>query len=83
MAVARKVVSLPSSRKIGAGVQTFVQEMRDEMKKVSWTTKAELRICGRIVIVSIFAFGLGIYGVDLFIHFFLRGVGSLLKLVVG
>jgi len=83
MTAVQNVVNLPSSKKMGAGVGVFVQEMKDEMKKVSWTTKAELRVCGKIVIGAIFAFGLGIYGVDLFIHFFLSGVGNLLRLMVG
>ena len=41
--------------------------MKEEMKRVSWTSKEDLFSFGKIVIGAIFALGLGIYLVDLFI----------------
>ena len=43
----------------------FVQEIKDERRKVSWTTKEELSFSTQAVVSSIFVLGLGIYGVDL------------------
>jgi preprotein translocase subunit SecE len=45
----------------------FVQEIKDELRKVSWTTKEELSFSTKAVISSIFVLGLGIYGVDLIV----------------
>ena len=44
---------------------TFVSELKEELKKVSWTTKSELISATKTVIASIFFFGIGIYLVDL------------------
>ena len=55
--------------------------MKEEMKKVSWTSKEELKICGKIVIGSIFVLGIGIYLVDLFIRLTLDGIGNLVRLI--
>lgn len=51
------------------------------MKKVSWTSKEELKTCGKIVIGSIFVLGLGIYLIDLFIRLVLSGIGNLVRLI--
>jgi len=45
----------------------FIQEIKDELRKVSWTTKEELIFSTKAVIGSIFVLGLGIYGVDLIV----------------
>ena len=45
----------------------FVQEIKDELRKVSWTTKEELIFSTKAVIGSIFVLGLSIYGVDLIV----------------
>jgi len=45
----------------------FVQEIKDELRKVSWTTKEELSFSTKAVVSSIFILGLGIYSVDLII----------------
>lgn len=44
-----------------------IQELKEELKKVSWTTKDELKLSTKIVIGAIFLFGLGIYLFDLVI----------------
>lgn len=45
----------------------YIQELKEELKKVSWTTKDELKLSTRVVIGAIFFFGLGIYLFDLVI----------------
>ncbi len=46
---------------------TFISELKEELKKVSWTTKAELASATKSVLIATFCFGIGIYVVDLFI----------------
>ncbi|MDR2539843.1 MAG: preprotein translocase subunit SecE [Chlamydiales bacterium] len=45
----------------------YIQGIKDELKKVTWTTKEELALSTKIVIAVTFACGLGIYLVDLFV----------------
>ena len=53
---------------------SFISELKEELKKVSWTTKSELFSATKIVIMSMFGFGIGIYLVDLFIKGILEGI---------
>jgi preprotein translocase subunit SecE len=57
---------------------SFVQELKEELKKVTWTTKEELKLSTKVVIGSIFVFGLGIYLFDLMI----KGALDCIALVV-
>lgn len=57
---------------------SFVKELREELKKVSWTTKDELKFSTKIVIGSTFFLGLGIYLFDLVI----KGALDLIALIV-
>lgn len=61
----------------------FLQGLKDELKKVSWTSKDELKLCTKIVVGSTFLFGLGIYGIDLLIRNVLEGIHVLTRLVFG
>jgi preprotein translocase subunit SecE len=47
--------------------QRYLQEFKDELKKVTWTSKDELRFFTKIVVGATFVFGIGIYVVDLLI----------------
>lgn len=64
-----------SSNKKRKSPLVFVSELKEELKKVSWTTKAELISATKIVIGATFCFGIGIYFVDLLI----KGVLELTK----
>ncbi|MBS0604451.1 MAG: preprotein translocase subunit SecE [Verrucomicrobia bacterium] len=57
---------------------SFIQELKDELKKVSWTTKDELKLSTKVVIGATFLFGLGIYLFDLVI----KGALDFIALVV-
>ena len=59
----------------------FFHDIKEEMKKVSWTSKDELKTCGKIVIGSIFVLGIGIYLVDLIIRFILDRIETLVCLI--
>ena len=56
-------------------VFTFISELKDELKKVSWTTKPELISATKVVVISVFVFGMEIYMVDLMV----KGVLELVK----
>ncbi|MCB1109584.1 MAG: preprotein translocase subunit SecE [Chlamydiia bacterium] len=81
MSVSQKVAELSAAKKKKGKKASFLHEMKEEMKRVSWTTKDELRTCGKIVIGATFFLGLGIYLVDLFIRLILNGVGNLVRLI--
>lgn len=68
----------PSRSKLG-----YVRELKEEMKRVTWTSKEELILFTKIVVGATFLFGLGIYGVDLLIKGVLTGIGSLIHLIFG
>ncbi len=56
---------------------TLVREYKEELKKVSWTTKEELKFFTKIVVSTTFLFGIGIYIVDLAIKGILQLIGHL------
>ena len=82
MTISQKAAQLNSLKKKKDQVP-FFQGMREEMKKVSWTTKDELILCTRIVIGTVFALGLGIYITDLFLKGALQGIGNFAHFVIG
>jgi preprotein translocase subunit SecE len=45
----------------------YIQELKEELRKVSWTTKDELKFSTKAVVAATFVLGLGIYLVDLVI----------------
>ncbi len=64
-------------------VTNYFHELKEELKKVSWTTQAELRLCTKIVVGAIFVFGIGIYVMDLAIKGMLVAFGNLFHLIFG
>lgn len=61
----------------------YVRELKEELKRVTWTTKDELVFCTKIVVGSTFVLGIGIYMIDLVIKGALNGFGSLVHLIFG
>lgn len=75
----RKDASLGSfTRRLGQ-----LQEIKAEMRKISWTSKTELLFCTKIVVGATFCFGIGIYLVDLSIKGCLDGVNAAVRLLFG
>jgi preprotein translocase subunit SecE len=62
---------------------SYLRELKEELKKVTWTTKAELILLTKIVVGATFVLGLGIYAVDLTIKGVLSGFAALLHLILG
>ena len=61
----------------------YIQALKQELAKVSWTTKQELQFSTRMVIGATFLFGLGIYVVDLIIRKGLDLVGLVVHFIFG
>jgi preprotein translocase subunit SecE len=62
---------------------SFFREVQNELKKVTWTTRAELMASTKAVIIATFAFGLGIYLCDLAIHGSIDGFSKLVQMIIG
>ena len=62
---------------------SYVREFKEELKKVSWTTKAELTFCTKLVVGATFLFGIGIYLADLVIKGGLETVGMIVRFIFG
>ena len=61
----------------------FIQEMKDELKKVSWTSKKELKFSTKVVVFSTLFFGIGIYVVDFLIKNGLDSVKAIVHFIFG
>lgn len=46
---------------------SYIQGIKNELKKMSWTAKEELILSTKVVIAVTFTCGIGIYFVDLFV----------------
>ena len=61
----------------------FVGEVKAELKRVSWTSKEELKVYTKIVVGATFIIGAGLYFTDIFMQKIVWGLGSLFHLVFG
>ncbi len=62
---------------------TYIQELKDELKKVSWTSLEELRFSTKMVVLATIFFGLGIYLVDFVIKGSLDSIRAILHFIFG
>ena len=62
---------------------SFLREVQNELKKVTWTSKAELIFSTKVVVIATFMLGLAIYAVDLGIHSLLNLAGTLFRMIFG
>lgn len=61
----------------------FVGEIKEEFKKISWTSPEELKVYTQIVVGATFFFGMGIYLLDLSIQGVLNGLALAIRLIGG
>jgi preprotein translocase subunit SecE len=78
-----KFESSPDTKPLVARKIGYLQSLKDELKRVTWTSKDELVMFTKIALGATFAFGLGIYGADLLIKGCLTGFKGLIHLVFG
>jgi preprotein translocase SecE subunit len=60
---------------------SYFREVQNELKKVTWTSRAELILSTKAVIIATFAFGFAIYLADLAIRGILDGFAGLARLI--
>jgi len=65
------------------GVVNFVGEIKSEFKKITWTSREELQAYTKIVVGATFAFGIGVYFMDLIIQTSLDSLAVVLKILSG
>jgi preprotein translocase subunit SecE len=72
-----------SPSKVGAltsqHMVNFVAEMKNEVRKITWTSQEELITYTKIVVSATLLIGMGIYGLDLIIQSVLAGLDFLLS----
>jgi preprotein translocase subunit SecE len=66
-----------------AAVAEFIGEVKEEFKRITWTSRDEIRSYAKIVVGMTFCCGLAIYLVDLVIRAALGTISSLFHLIVG
>ncbi len=64
-------------------ISGYIQELKDEFKKVSWTSKAELILYTKIVLGATFVFGIGVYLSDVVIKGILDGLKAVVFRIFG
>ena len=79
MTVSHRVAGLSNIKK--KSKRRFIRDMKEEMKRVSWSSREDLVVCAKIVIGAIFVLGLGIYVIDLLIRFVLQVISKLTYLI--
>ena len=60
--------ALQASPKGLAGIGDFIGRVRDELKRVTWPTKAEVYATTLVVILTSVFFGLYLFGIDLLLN---------------
>lgn len=63
--------------------EIFFAEFKNEVKKIEWPSKKELKSYTKISLISIFVFGMICYSVDIIIKNFLSGLSVLMKFFFG
>jgi preprotein translocase SecE subunit len=63
--------------------ESYFREIQRELKKISWTSKKELILSTKIVIISTFVFSIGIYFSDLIIRELFSSISNLVRLIAG
>ena len=62
---------------------TFFRDVKQEFKKISWTSKNELIAYTKVVFASIFIGGFILYGMDLLVRASLTILSALVRLIGG
>ena len=60
--------ALQAPRKGLAGIGEFIGRVRDELKRVTWPTRAEVYATTVVVILTSMFFGLYLFGIDLLLN---------------
>ena len=66
-----------------SGWKNFLSDIKDEFKKITWTTPEELRLYTKIVVGMTVICGLAIYLLDIIIQSVLGGLNFFMRLIGG
>ena len=83
MTISQKISTINTVKSRNVKKSSFIEEMKKEMKRVSWTSKEELSTCTKIVLSAIFLLGTGIYLIDLSVRLVLNGLEAATKYIFG
>ncbi|MBM3207377.1 MAG: preprotein translocase subunit SecE [Chlamydiae bacterium] len=61
----------------------YVYDLKEELKKVTWTSRAELFFSTKMVVLSAFVFGFSVYFVDLCVKGLLETIKKTLHFIFG
>lgn len=64
-------------------VSTFVGNVKEELRKINWTSPDELRVYTQITVGATFILGLGIYFIDILIQLTLSGISNIVRFIFG
>jgi preprotein translocase subunit SecE len=81
--VTQKIVSLEQEPEKRLKGRSYISELKSELRKVSWPSKEELVVCTKVVLSAMFAFGFGIYFVDLIIRNSLNVLQYAVQRIIG
>lgn len=71
-------VHVPTKQK-----ESFLSQVKTEFKKITWTSKEELKSYTQIVVAATLFCGFGVYFMDLAIRSFLSGLGLFVRVIFG
>lgn len=64
-------------------VVSFVGNVKEELRKITWTSPDELRVYTQITVGATFVLGLGIYFIDILIQLTLLGISNIVRFIFG
>ncbi len=67
----------------GRTLVRFFGDVKQELRRVDWTSKDELTSYTKIVVISMFVFGTFVYFVDLLMQGFLGAINLVVKFLIG
>lgn len=62
---------------------SYFRQIQQELKKVTWTSKEELILSTKIVLVSTILFSFAIYFTDLILHYIFNSINNIARLIIG
>ncbi len=80
MSISQKVAEFQAQKK--KKKTSFLHDIKEELRKVSWTSREEIKICTKIVLGVVFVLGMGIYVVDLTLKGALHGITRITHFIV-
>lgn len=61
----------------------FVGDIKSEFTKITWTSREELRVYTKAVVIATFLFGMAVYFVDILIQYGLFALDFMLRFITG